>query len=61
MSGTGDTATVTENRPRGGYDTSGPTTDDAMTRSEEHLRAGTETREAGRARLRKYVVTEQET
>jgi hypothetical protein len=29
-----------------------------MTRSEERLRVGTETREAGRARLRKYVVTE---
>jgi uncharacterized protein (TIGR02271 family) len=44
-----------------GHDTSGPTTDDAMTRSEEHLEAGTQTREAGRARLRKYVTTEQET
>jgi len=43
-----------------GYDTSGPETDDAMTRSEERVRAGTESREAGRARLRKYVVTEQE-
>jgi uncharacterized protein (TIGR02271 family) len=43
-----------------GYDTSGPETDDAMTRSEERLRAGTESREAGRARLRKYVVTEQQ-
>lgn len=43
-----------------GHDTSGPTTDQAMTRSEEHLRAGTESREAGRARLRKHVVTEQE-
>jgi uncharacterized protein (TIGR02271 family) len=43
-----------------GYDTSGPTTDDAMTRSEERLRAGTEQVEAGRARLRKYVVTEQQ-
>src|SRR3954447_2498527 len=43
-----------------GYDTSGPTTDDAMTRSEEQLRVGTESREAGRARLRKYVVTEQQ-
>jgi uncharacterized protein (TIGR02271 family) len=32
----------------------------AMTRSEERLRAGTQTHEAGRARLRKYVVTEQE-
>ena len=29
-----------------------------MTRSEEQVRVGTETREAGRARLRKYVVTE---
>ena len=29
-----------------------------MTRSEEQLRVGTETVEAGRARLRKYVVTE---
>ncbi len=43
-----------------GYDTSGPTTDDAMTRSEERVRAGTEKVEAGRARLRKYVVTEQQ-
>ncbi len=41
-----------------GRDTSGPTTDDAMTVSEEQLRVGTERREAGRARLRKYVVTE---
>ena len=29
-----------------------------MTRSEEELRVGTETRESGRVRLRKYVVTE---
>jgi uncharacterized protein (TIGR02271 family) len=43
-----------------GHDVSGPTTDDAMTRSEEELRVGTERREAGRARLRKYVVTETE-
>ncbi|HTE67133.1 MAG TPA: PRC and DUF2382 domain-containing protein [Actinomycetes bacterium] len=41
-----------------GRDTSGPTTDDAMTRSEEELQVGTETRERGRARLRKYVTTE---
>jgi uncharacterized protein (TIGR02271 family) len=41
-----------------GHDTSGPTTDNAMTRSEEQLRVGTTTEEAGRARLRKYVVTE---
>jgi uncharacterized protein (TIGR02271 family) len=32
--------------------------DDAMTRSEEKLEIGTETRVAGRAVLRKYVVTE---
>ena len=43
-----------------GRDVSGPTTDDAMTRSEEELRVGTPTREAGRARLRKYVVTEEQ-
>jgi uncharacterized protein (TIGR02271 family) len=42
-----------------GHDTSGPTTDDAMTRSEEELRVGTTQRESGRARLRKYVVTEE--
>ena len=41
-----------------GRDTSGPTTDDAMTRSEEELNVGTRSRETGRARLRKYVVTE---
>jgi uncharacterized protein (TIGR02271 family) len=41
-----------------GRDVSGPTTDDAMTRSEEELRVGTAQRERGRARLRKYVVTE---
>jgi uncharacterized protein (TIGR02271 family) len=37
----------------------GRATDDAMTRSEEELRVGTTSRESGRARLRKYVVTEQ--
>jgi len=41
-----------------GHDTSGPNTDDAMTRSEERLTVGTRTEEIGRARLRKYVVTE---
>ena len=41
-----------------GHDTSGPTTDDAMTISEERVNVGTATRESGRARLRKYVVTE---
>jgi len=43
-----------------GHDTSGPTTDDAMTRSEEHLNVGTTSQAAGRARLRKYVTTETE-
>ncbi|MFI1422784.1 DUF2382 domain-containing protein [Streptomyces sp. NPDC020731] len=33
--------------------------DDAMTRSEEHMRVGVERHETGRARLRKYVVTEE--
>jgi uncharacterized protein (TIGR02271 family) len=42
-----------------GRDVSGPTTDDAMTRSEEELRVGKAERERGRARLRKYVVTEE--
>lgn len=44
-----------------GRDVSGPETDEAMTRSEEEVRVGTRQREAGRARLRKYVVTEMET
>jgi len=41
-----------------GHDTSGPNTDDAMTRSEERVRAGTEKVQTGRARLRKYIETE---
>jgi len=41
-----------------GRGTPGSTGDDAMTRSEERLRVGTEGVETGRARLRKYVVTE---
>ena len=44
-----------------GHDTSGPTTDEAMTRSEEELRVGTASRESGRARLVKHVVTEEVT
>jgi len=44
-----------------GRDVSGPTTDQAMTRSEEELRVGTAQRERGRVRLRKYVTTEQVT
>ena len=59
--GTGTAAGRTESsRGSGtvGHDTSGPTTDDAMTRSEEQLHVGKQTRESGRARLRKYVTTE---
>jgi len=58
LSGRGE---VSDDVRSAGHDTSGPNTDDAMTRSEEHLRVGTENVEAGRARLRKYVVTEQQT
>lgn len=56
--GTGTGATPA--RPEGtvGRDVSGPTTDDAMTRSEEELRVGTRPVERGRVRLRKVVVTE---
>jgi uncharacterized protein (TIGR02271 family) len=43
---------------RAGDDTAGRGVNEAMTRSEEELRVGTETRERGRARLRKYVITE---
>jgi uncharacterized protein (TIGR02271 family) len=50
--------TDTDARGTVGHDTSGPTTDDAMTRSEERLNVGTRSEEVGRARLRKYVVTE---
>lgn len=44
-----------------GHDTSGANTDDAITRSEERLHVGTRQQEAGKARLRKYIVTEQQT
>jgi uncharacterized protein (TIGR02271 family) len=43
---------------RAGTETGDAMADDAMTRSEEELHVGTERRETGRARLRKYVVTE---
>jgi len=42
-----------------GQDTSGPNTDDAMTRSEEELHVGKTEQQRGRVRLKKYVVTEQ--
>ncbi|MEO5711751.1 MAG: PRC and DUF2382 domain-containing protein [Nocardioidaceae bacterium] len=56
-----DDATVVEESASTGHDTSGPNTDDAVTRSEERLDVGTTTEETGRVRLRKYVTTEQET
>ncbi|MFC4497568.1 DUF2382 domain-containing protein [Streptomyces ovatisporus] len=45
-------------RARGATGTGTGSAHDAMTRSEERLRVGTERYETGRARLRKYVVTE---
>jgi uncharacterized protein (TIGR02271 family) len=72
--GAGDTGTAAQPRPgaedvdldaggrQAGYDdTSGRATDDAMTRSEEEVQVGTQARERGRVRLRKYVTTEQVT
>ena len=55
---TGGTDRGTTGRGVVGNDVSGPETDEAMTRSEEELRVGTTQRETGRARLRKYIVTE---
>ena len=57
----GDTTPSSADAKTGGpgHDTSGPDTDDAMTRSEEELRVGTATREKGRVRLRKFVVDEE--
>lgn len=64
--GTGFAATDQDTAAAGG-----PTTDrtddhhigndDTVTRHEEQLHVGTETRESGRARLRKYVTTEEQT
>ena len=58
-----DVSTDSTRAQRGGpgTDTSGPSTDDAMTRSEEELRVGTTEREAGRVRLKKYIVEDQVT
>jgi len=55
--------TDAEAREQGGpgQDTSGPNTDDAMTRSEEELRVGKTQQERGRVRLKKYVVTDEVT
>jgi uncharacterized protein (TIGR02271 family) len=52
---------ASDDREPVGRDVSGPETDSAMTRSEEEVNVGTREREKGRARLRKYVVTEEVT
>ena len=59
--GFSDTDRTDTGRSTVGHDTSGPTTDDAMTRSEERLNVGTQRVESGRVRLRKHVVTERQT
>ena len=59
---TGDERRDTRDERGGpGRDVSGANTDDAMTRSEEELRVGTAEREAGRVRLKKYVVEDEVT
>jgi uncharacterized protein (TIGR02271 family) len=57
----GSSGTDASDREPVGRDVSGPETDSAMTRSEEEVNVGTREREKGRARLRKYVVTEEVT
>jgi uncharacterized protein (TIGR02271 family) len=57
----GDLDATRGERGGSGTDTSGPNTDDAITRSEEELRVGTTERDAGRVRLKKYVVEDQVT
>ena len=52
------TVETTETRGTVGHDTSGPNTDDAMTLSEERLVVGTRNEGERKARLRKYVVSE---
>ncbi|MDQ5815515.1 MAG: PRC and DUF2382 domain-containing protein [Actinomycetota bacterium] len=57
-SGTGLPEGQSSGQAPAGQDASGSDSDDAMTRSEEELRVGTTQQERGRARLKKYVVTE---
>jgi len=56
--GSQDTTADVDRTSDTGHDTSGANTDSAMTRSEEELHVGTTTEARGKARLRKYVVTE---
>jgi uncharacterized protein (TIGR02271 family) len=55
---TGDQRTTGTLRQDTGHDTSGRSTDNAMTRSEEELRVSKTMRQAGTVRLRKWVETE---
>lgn len=55
-----DTTGTTYDRDTTGTDTGRLADDNAMTRSEERLNVGTNREQVGRARLRKYVVTEQQ-
>ena len=55
----GDAPSSPQGRAPLGNDTSGPETDDAMTRSEEELRIDKVRRPSGLVRLRKYITTEQ--
>ena len=61
IAGSGSDTTADRDDDVVGRDTSGPTTDNAMTRSEEELRVGTAERESGRVRLKKYVVEDEVT
>src|SRR4051794_26212545 len=56
--GGGTPTAADETDVRTSRDMSGPTADDAMTRSEEQLRVRTESEAVGRVRLRKHIVTE---
>jgi uncharacterized protein (TIGR02271 family) len=57
--GAAETAETAGTTGRRGEARSGARGDDAMTRSEEQMHVGVERHETGRARLRKYVVTEE--
>jgi len=58
FTGTTGTTSTTDIGQTQGRDTSGPMTDDAMTRSEEEIDVEKRTREIGTARLRKWIETE---
>ncbi|UNX55252.1 PRC and DUF2382 domain-containing protein [Georgenia sp. TF02-10] len=56
--GTADTTTTYADTGTAGRHAAGDTDDDTLVRSEERVDVGTRRREAGKVRLRKYVVTE---